>query len=83
MVPYGHIGVATNNKWKDDAVEDPLLSISDVAAMVPKMSENTLRWYRHVGRGPRSFKIGRRIFYRQSDVLAWIEEHYKQSVGAP
>lgn len=42
----------------------------------------TLRWYRHVGRGPKSFKIGRRIAYRREDVEAWIQgEMDRTAVG--
>ena len=36
----------------------------------------TLRWFRHTGEGPKSFKLGRSVRYRKSDVEAWIEEHY-------
>ncbi len=33
----------------------------------------TVRYWRHVGKGPRSFKVGRRVLYRESDVKAWAE----------
>lgn len=33
----------------------------------------TLRYYRHRGEGPRSFKLGRRVAYFEDDVEAWIE----------
>lgn len=33
----------------------------------------TVRYWRHVGKGPKSFKLGRRVLYREADVLAWIE----------
>jgi len=33
-----------------------------------------LRYWRHVGKGPRSFKIGRRVLYARADVLAYIAE---------
>ena len=36
----------------------------------------TLRWWRHIGTGPRSFKIGRRVVYRTEDVETWLEEQY-------
>lgn len=32
----------------------------------------TLRYWRHIGTGPRSAKLGRRVVYRRSDVEAWI-----------
>lgn len=38
--------------------------------------ESTLRWWRHARRGPRSFKVGRRIAYRRADVLAWLDEQH-------
>ncbi len=33
----------------------------------------TLRWFRHMGdRGPRSYRLGRRVFYDRSDLDAWL-----------
>ena len=32
----------------------------------------TLDWYRAMGRGPKSFKVGRRVRYRESDLLEWL-----------
>lgn len=34
---------------------------------------STLRYYRHAGKGPKSFLIGPRVAYRRSDVIEWIE----------
>ena len=34
----------------------------------------TVRYWRHVGKGPKSFKLGRRVLYAVEDVEAWIEE---------
>ena len=40
----------------------------------------TWRWYRHVGRGPTSFKLGgRRIVYRRADVEQWLAEQYAEA----
>jgi len=36
----------------------------------------SLRFYRHNGTGPRSFRLGNRIVYKRADVEAWIEERY-------
>jgi hypothetical protein len=33
-----------------------------------------LRFWRSQGGGPPSFKIGRRIYYWLSDILAWLEQ---------
>ena len=34
----------------------------------------TVRYWRHVGKGPASFKIGRRVLYAAEDVEAFIAE---------
>jgi hypothetical protein len=34
--------------------------------------EGTWRWWRHRGEGPRSFKLGRTVFYDEVDVAAWV-----------
>ena len=39
-----------------------------------RTSPETVRFWRHVGKGPRSFKIGRRVLYARADVLAYIAE---------
>ena len=53
-----------------------LLTVPEVAEMT-RLPEATLRWFRHEGtKGPKSFKLGRRIVYRESDVLAWIENAF-------
>lgn len=37
-----------------------------------RTSPETVRYWRHVGKGPRSFKAERRVLYDRDDVLAWI-----------
>ena len=49
-----------------------LLTLAEVAA-VTRTPVATLRYFRHLGVGPRSFKLGRRVVYREDDVVAWIE----------
>jgi predicted DNA-binding transcriptional regulator AlpA len=34
----------------------------------------TLRYWRHMGQGPPTFKLGRRVVAREEDVEAWIAE---------
>lgn len=38
--------------------------------------ESTLRYWRHTGEGPISFKLGRRVLYRKADVDAWLAVQY-------
>lgn len=48
-----------------------LLTI-DEAAEIVRTPVGTLRYWRYLGTGPRSFRLGRRVFYRQADVEEWI-----------
>jgi excisionase family DNA binding protein len=52
-----------------------LLLIEEVAEYT-RIPLSTLRYYRHVGQGPRSFKLGNRVAFKRSDVDAWIEQQY-------
>lgn len=40
----------------------------------------TLRAWRHLGKGPKSFAIGRNVRYRKEDLDAWLEAQYEESV---
>lgn len=43
----------------------------------------TLRWWRHKGLGPKSFRMGqRKVMYRLADVEAWLEAQYNADVVA-
>lgn len=53
-----------------------LLNSAEVAQLI-RVPEATLRYWRHVGIGPRSFKMGpRRVLYRAADVDAWVAAQY-------
>jgi hypothetical protein len=52
---------------------DELCHVEEVAEIL-HMPPGTLRYYRHQGIGPRSFKVGRRVMYRRSVVLAWLAD---------
>lgn len=53
-----------------------LLTINEVSELV-RTPPNTLRYWRHVGKGPRSAKLGGRIVYREQDVIDWIEQAFE------
>lgn len=55
-----------------------LLRLPEVAALTG-IPEATLRFYRHEKRGPKSAKLGRRVVYRESDVVAWIDEQFENA----
>jgi len=50
-----------------------VITVEDVAAMT-RLAESTLYDWRAKGKGPRSFKLGRRVVYVEQDVLDWIEQ---------
>ncbi|MBE7190389.1 helix-turn-helix domain-containing protein [Jatrophihabitans endophyticus] len=50
-----------------------LLTITEAAHIV-RAPVATLRYWRHLGTGPRSFRLGRRILYRHDDLVSWINE---------
>ncbi|HWM73712.1 MAG TPA: helix-turn-helix domain-containing protein [Nocardioides sp.] len=53
-----------------------LLTIEEVSGMT-RQPVGTLRYWRHLGVGPPSARIGRRVMYRESDVLAWLDRAFK------
>jgi predicted DNA-binding transcriptional regulator AlpA len=55
--------------------DDRLLTIEEVADLT-RACIATLRWMRHTGTGPRSFRPARRVLYWHSDVLDWIDRQY-------
>jgi predicted DNA-binding transcriptional regulator AlpA len=56
--------------------DDELLTIAEVAAIV-RAPVATLRYWRHLGTGPRSFRVGRGVRYWRTDVTAWLEAQSK------
>lgn len=49
------------------------LTTQELAAHLRTPPE-TVRFWRHVGKGPKSFKVGRRVLYAREDVEAFIAE---------
>jgi prophage regulatory protein len=55
---------------------DRILNTAEVSE-ITRVPPTTLRWWRHTQIGPRSFRLGpRKIMYKESDVLAWLENQY-------
>lgn len=53
---------------------DEILTTAQVCEHWPIFNEGTLRWMRHVGTGPASFKLGRRVVYRRSAIEKYIAD---------
>ena len=60
---------------------DPgLLTIAEAAELL-RAPVATLRYWRHLGIGPRSFRLGRRVLYRRDDLYAWIEHERAEAAA--
>lgn len=62
----------------DPTAEPELLTITE-AADVLRAPVATLRYWRHLGTGPTSFRFGRRVLYRRADLRSWIDAQADQS----
>ena len=56
---------------------ESLLTVAEVANWLG-VAEGTLRYWRHVHRGPQSLTVGGAVRYRPSDVEAWLERGVRQ-----
>ncbi|UOY03130.1 helix-turn-helix transcriptional regulator [Blastococcus sp. PRF04-17] len=59
--------------------EPELLTINEAADLL-RAPVATLRYWRHLGTGPRSFRLGRRVLYRTDDLHAWIAQQHAQAL---
>ena len=53
--------------------DDQLLTLQQVAELLD-VSPNTIYYWRYQGTGPQGHRIGKRVRYWRSDVLAWMSE---------
>lgn len=49
------------------------LGYAEVSAMTG-VKIDTLKYWRHMGAGPRAYKVGRRVRFDRADVEAWLDE---------
>lgn len=54
------------------AAERELMTTADVHD-ASNIATATLRYWRHASVGPPSFRLGGKVFYRRSAVMAWIQ----------
>jgi len=52
---------------------DEMLTLQEACHFL-RIPEGTLRYWRHLGAGPRSFKIGRHVRYWRTDLILWLTE---------
>lgn len=59
---------------------DEILYLPEAATFVRK-PVGTLRYYRHLGIGPRSFRHGRNVAFWKTDLILWLAEEAAQPEG--
>jgi DNA-binding transcriptional MerR regulator len=62
--------------------QDHLMTIAEVSVLIG-VPIATLRYWRHRGTGPRSFRVGRHIKYWARDVQAWLRRQSDGGTGQP
>jgi len=55
------------------AGEPEYLTTAEVAELLRSPAE-TVRYWRHRGQGPKSFKVGRRVLYPVAEVRTWLQK---------
>lgn len=53
---------------------DESLTTEDVAALC-HTSPGTVHYWRTQGKGPKAYRVGRRLIFRRSDVEEWLERY--------
>ncbi|MBV9651693.1 MAG: helix-turn-helix domain-containing protein [Pseudonocardiales bacterium] len=49
------------------------MTTAEVAELL-RTSPETVRYWRHVGKGPGSFRVGRKVLYERNDVESWLRD---------
>jgi hypothetical protein len=81
MTSQPHPDQATSKEYLRRLTEgDEILYLKEAASLVRK-SEGTMRYYRHLGIGPRSFRHGRNVAYWKIDLILWLAEEAAQPAG--
>lgn len=53
-----------------ERADDVFLTTAEVAARY-RTTPSTVRYWRHLGTGPKGVVIGRRVLYRESELIRW------------
>ena len=58
-----------------------IVTQAELSKMLRDKPLSTLRYWRHIGYGPRSFKIGGRVVYKLEDIERWLEQAYNDDTA--
>jgi excisionase family DNA binding protein len=67
-----------HSRHPSTSLGDGMLTLQE-ACVYLRVPEGTLRYWRHLGSGPRSFKIGRHVRYWKADLILWLTEQTNRS----
>ena len=73
--PTSHRAIMNDQDRHAQPHEHDLLTITEAAGIL-RTPKATLRYWRHLGAGPRSFRLGRRVLYRANDLHEWISAQH-------
>lgn len=53
-----------------------IMTIEEAAEML-RTPVSTLRYWRHMKRGPKAGRVGGRLMYRQADLEQWLDDQFE------
>ena len=62
-----------NDPRRPEHAGDTMLTLQEACRLL-RVPEGTLRYWRHLGAGPKSFKIGRHVRYWKTDLIHWLSD---------
>ncbi len=68
------VGGVTRSESDYLTTAEPDYLTTEELALKLRTTPETCRYWRHIGKGPRSFKVGRRVLYAAEDVERFIAE---------
>jgi len=71
------MSTAEHHDDNHDHAGDEMLSIEEAAAFL-RVPVATLRYWRHLGSGPFSFRVGRHVRYWRTDLVLWLTEQARR-----
>lgn len=52
---------------------------TSAAAEILGVAPGTLRYWRYMDEGPRSFRVGRHVKYRREDITSWLSSQLEST----
>mgnify|MGYP001260858386 CR=1 FL=1 len=71
---------STNENRRTTNPGNDMLTLQEACRYL-RVPEGTLRYWRHLGCGPKSFKVGRHVRYWRADLVLWLTEQANRPQG--